>query len=556
MQECAQKDTIWSLMLTFSKQNKPLVVCYVFLMILIPVEHIGIPHFVGILYDQIKTNKSVIFTLIVSLFLMIGFQVMHILGDYIEVKMYPKLQKFFREYMMIKVVDLISYNFKEIDAGDFLTKVVQIPAVAFNHVYEYIGTIIPNALTLTAIVIYLCIYADLLLGCLLGVLLVGMSVVVRTTIKRCTGLSKQRIKNYYKVYSSVDDTLHNIKTVMTFDQLRNELDRIDVHHQKYADLSNQVFHCGVNAKYICLPILISYAVFFLAVLFSRMQAKTLETGKFIGIAIMISFAVNASVTVLDSVKELITRQGIIDNSFKLFQTCNVPRIPYKIPPRSDSYIQIQDLTFSYDSNRPLFANFNMLVEKNQTLVIFGHIGSGKSTLISVIMKLQSPQDGEIFINGLSYSDLSFSQVRSMIGYLPQTPVLLDRTILDNILFGLEGIDRSQVEDMVKRTDLTHFIAKFPKGLDTPVGKYGSMVSGGQRQIIWIMKIILLNPEIVILDEPTAAIDKDTKDVVDGLLKDILAKKTCIIVTHDSHLVKYADRVITMDHGKIIKDLQQ
>lgn len=553
MQDCAQKDTIWSLMRIFSSQNRYLVVCYMFLMILIPVEQIGIPHFVGILYEQIKTKKPIFLTLVISMCLMVGFQVMHILGDYIEVQMYPKLQKFFREYMMIKVVDLISYNFKEIDAGDFLTKVVQIPAVAFNHVYEYIGKIIPNFLTLVSIIIYLCIYADLVMGLILGGMMLCMFAIIRKTIKACTSLSRERIQNYYKVYSSVDDTLHNIKTVMTYDQLRNELERIDIHHQKYADLSNQVFHCGVNAKYICLPLLISYAVFFLAVLFNRMQNNALESGTFIGIAIMISFVVNAAVTVLDSVKELITRQGILDNSFKIFQTCNVPRIPYNMPPRSESYIQIQDLTFSYDNNTLLFDKFNMSIEKNQTVVIFGHIGSGKSTLISVLMKLQSPQDGDIFIDGIAYSGLSFAQVRSLIGYLPQNPILLDRSVLENILFGLNGIERTDVEDMIKRMHLIAFISQFPKGLDTLVGKYGSMISGGQRQIMWIMKIILLNPDIVILDEPTAAIDKDTKEIVDVLLKDLFSRKTCIIVTHDSYLAKFADRIITISHGKIIED---
>lgn len=549
---CEKKDTIISMMTTFSLQNKALVMVYLVYMVLIPVEHLGIPHSIGILYERIKTGAPIMSILVISLLLVAGFQVLHMLGDYIEVQMYPKLQKFFREYMMISVTNMISYNFKEIDAGDFLTKVVQIPSVIFNHVYEYVGTIIPCSLTLAATIVYLSIYGDFWMSVVLGLVVIGMFFVVARTIESCQELSRERISHFYAVYSAVDDTLHNIKTVMTFDQLQNELDRIDVHQQRYAELSDGVFRCGLKSKCICLPSLMLCAITFLAVLFNRVQNGDLETGTFITISIMITFTVNSAIQILNAVKELITRQGIIDMSFKTFQTCLAPMVPYTVQSRSSAFINIQDMTFKYDGDPVIFENFNLQIVKNEKIAILGHVGSGKSTLISIIMKLQRPQYGDVFIEDVAYTNMSFSDVRSKIGYVPQNPILLDRTILENIQFGLQ-VNRADVVSIINRVGLVEFMSAFPIGLDTPVGKYGSKISGGQRQVILILKVMLQSPAIVILDESTSAIDENTKKLVDRLLTELMNSRTAIIVTHDSHMLTFADRVITMDHGRIIED---
>lgn len=551
---CENIDTMSSMMYTYSLQNKKYVMLYLLSMILLPVEHLGIPHCIGVLYERIRARKPIGMVMCICLALVVGFQVMHIMSDYVQVQMYPNIQKFFRTYMMRKVVDLISFNFKEIDIGNFLTKVVQLPLVAFSHVHEYIGTIIPSVITLIFTTFYLAIYGDVKMALIFAVLILCMFIVVRKTLTNCKGLASERTNNYYALYSGVDDTLRNIQTVMTFDKLQDELDRIDVYQTKYADLSSKVFFCGLKSKYICLPVLMTYSIVFLAVLFSRVQQGELPVGTFISIAIMIVLTLNSSLSLLGVVKDLITREGIIDASLKMFQTCVMPRIPYDLPPRVTRGLNLQDVTFSYDENKQVFDKFNLVIEKNKTTIIIGEIASGKTTLLSIIMKLQEPQGGEVFFDGGAYSGMSSTHIRSLIGFVPQNPILLDRSICENILFGVDGNKtRKDVDRVIDELNLGDFIRTFSNGLDTHVGKYGSKISGGQRQVIWIIKILLIDPEIVILDEPTSAMDESTKQIIGKLLLQIMNNKTVIMVTHDLDMLRLADRTVTMSRGRIIKD---
>jgi ABC-type bacteriocin/lantibiotic exporter with double-glycine peptidase domain len=165
-----------------------------------------------------------------------------------------------------------------------------------------------------------------------------------------------------------------------------------------------------------------------------------------------------------------------------------------------------------------------------------------------------PQQGEIFMNGSAYSTLNNADVRRRIGYIPQTPVLMNRSIYENIVYGLpEEPSKEVVETLMRDLGLGQFLDKLPQGLDTSVGVHGSKLSGGQRQITWVLKAILMNPEIIIMDEPTSAVDEETKGVLHYLLENVMEGKTVIMITHDKYLLKFADRVVTMKSGIIVSD---
>jgi ABC-type dipeptide/oligopeptide/nickel transport system ATPase component len=190
----------------------------------------------------------------------------------------------------------------------------------------------------------------------------------------------------------------------------------------------------------------------------------------------------------------------------------------------------------------------------ETTLIVGEIGSGKSTIISLLLKYQTPQRGEIFLQGIPYSSIPTEELRQRIIYIPQTPILLNRTVYDNIVYGIPAnISKEKVEALIHDTKLSRFLSNLPKGLDTSVGVHGNHLSGGQRQIVWILKAILMNPEIIIMDEPTAAVDDETKSIIHYLLKNIVRGKTVIMITHDPYLLKFANRIITLKDGKVMDD---
>jgi ABC-type bacteriocin/lantibiotic exporter with double-glycine peptidase domain len=131
------------------------------------------------------------------------------------------------------------------------------------------------------------------------------------------------------------------------------------------------------------------------------------------------------------------------------------------------------------------------------------------------------------------------------GYITQNPVLFNRSIFDNIIFGNPGISRDTVVDLLEKFGLNEVFDKLEKGIDTSVGKNGSRLSGGQRQIVWFLRIYLQNPEILLMDEPTASLNEETKEVLWGLIKKGFADKTIIMSSHDDFLIKLATRKVKM-----------
>jgi ABC-type bacteriocin/lantibiotic exporter with double-glycine peptidase domain len=170
-----------------------------------------------------------------------------------------------------------------------------------------------------------------------------------------------------------------------------------------------------------------------------------------------------------------------------------------------------------------------------------------------LIKLNNPTDGTIFLNGISYSDISLKDIRKKIGYVPQQPVLFNRSILDNIKYSNINISNETIMSLLHELNLIEAFSNLENGLDTKIGKNGSKISGGQRQLIWSLRILLHDPEILILDEPTASLDEKTKSLLIRLYDHFMGDKTIIMVTHDQTLMKYARRTIVLDSGRIVKD---
>jgi ABC-type multidrug transport system fused ATPase/permease subunit len=188
----------------------------------------------------------------------------------------------------------------------------------------------------------------------------------------------------------------------------------------------------------------------------------------------------------------------------------------------------------------VFKDLTLSINLGEVTIIEGENGSGKSTLIQLLLKYHRPQCGEIFINGIPYSSLSHDNIRKHVAFIPQTVILLNRTIYENIVYGLSSPpSKKEVEDLMEQQKLGGFLASLPNGLDSEVGMYGSYLSGGQRQIVWILKTMLMDPYIVIMDEPTASIDQENKHIIVRLIDTMLKnhtkdgkKRTAIMITHD------------------------
>jgi ATP-binding cassette subfamily B protein len=213
-------------------------------------------------------------------------------------------------------------------------------------------------------------------------------------------------------------------------------------------------------------------------------------------------------------------------------------------------INYSDICFQYRPEVSLFNNFSLTIAAGEKLGIVGSSGAGKSSLVKLLLRFVDVQSGSIHIDGIDIRDFNLDHLRQMIAYVPQEPVLFHRTIRENIGYGLQGAADFQIEEACKRAQLSDLLIRLPHGLDTVVGERGLKLSGGERQRIAIARAIISNAPILILDEPTAALDAKSEFLIQQALDQAMMGRTTLVIAHRLATIQRLDRIILLDSGKI------
>ena len=215
-------------------------------------------------------------------------------------------------------------------------------------------------------------------------------------------------------------------------------------------------------------------------------------------------------------------------------------------------IEVCNITYNYpDTEKAALKDISLTIEKGESIGFVGSTGSGKSTLVNIILGLLKPQQGDVIVDGESiYRDLE--GWRKHVGYIPQTIVLLDDSIRRNVAFGVndKDIDEEQLNLAIEAAQLSEFVDSLPDGLDTITGERGVRLSGGQRQRIGLARALYDNPLVLVLDEATSALDNHTENLVMQTLDSLKEGRTFIVIAHRLTTVQKCDRLYFLDNGLI------
>ncbi len=220
----------------------------------------------------------------------------------------------------------------------------------------------------------------------------------------------------------------------------------------------------------------------------------------------------------------------------------------------DGTIELQNVTFSYPEspNDPLFKKLNLKIKPGEKVGLVGHSGGGKTTVTRLLLRFMDIQEGSILIDGQDITQLAQHDLRSHIAYVPQEPLLFHRTIKDNIRYGNLQANEQAIMAVANKAHADEFVKKLSKGYETFVGERGVKLSGGQRQRIAIARAMLKNAPILVLDEATSALDSQSEVLIQDALWKLMENRTAIVIAHRLSTVQKMDRIIVLEHGKIVE----
>ena len=223
-----------------------------------------------------------------------------------------------------------------------------------------------------------------------------------------------------------------------------------------------------------------------------------------------------------------------------------------IPDHIDGRIEFKNVNFAFDKSKKVLRNINLTIEKGDIVGIVGTTGSGKSTLINLILRFYDGYDGEILIDGKNLRDIDLQYFRSQIGYVQQEPMMFHDTIYNNIAYGTPDAHVEQILNAAEIANAHEFIVRQPDAYDSVLGERGIGLSGGEKQRISIARAVLKNPAILIFDEATAAVDSETEHLIQQAIERLIRGRTTLMIAHRLSTLSKANKIVVVDQGEIIE----
>ncbi|CAN7334821.1 type I secretion system permease/ATPase [Aquipseudomonas alcaligenes] len=217
-------------------------------------------------------------------------------------------------------------------------------------------------------------------------------------------------------------------------------------------------------------------------------------------------------------------------------------------------IDVRGVSFRYpDQAAPALANVSLRLNAGERVGIIGRSGSGKSTLARLLMNFYSPEEGQLLLDGIDLRQLDVADLRHQIGFVTHDMPLIAGSLRDNLTLGARYVNDARMLEVAELTGVTELARQHPQGFDRPVGERGQLLSGGQRQAVLLARALLLDPPILLLDEPTSAMDNTSEDILRNRLHGWAQGKTVLLITHRASMLSLVDRLVVLDGGHIVAD---
>jgi len=521
-----------------------------------PLELIVVSFLTGqIIYrmNNIDTKfNSTIFLLVLLAITFLLIETINYLKDRIDCIYRPKMEREVRMGIIDIILKKIEINFDNVKSGESLARLLKTPffvSLFFDRMNKYI---LPFFISILAVIIYL-FFLNRKIGLLSLVTVVIYFVIFYLVAKSDIKISKKREKYENNMMENIDDTMNNSLSIITSGKMDDETSRINTIHDEHDVIFKKQLVNGFNIKLV-----ISFLNIFLIgaiICFALYFYKRGEVSSTIVITIvtMCIFLLKHFRFLAPRVCEIFTGYGGLQENNQFIaetQKNTTPDGHLKDFPITGQ-IEFKNVFFTYpNSNRLTLKGVSFKIQSQEKVALIGTSGSGKSSIIKLILGFYQPDQGQILINGQDITQVNRKYLRSRISIVHQNVKLFNRSVLDNIAYGTEYTNH-QIIQQLKKMDIMQVFHNLPNGLNSNVGKYGDNLSGGQKQVIYLLRCYFRENPIIILDEPTASIDDLHKEYVLKMIEKLAKKSTLLIVTHDASISALFQRQIQIHKGQLV-----
>ena len=353
----------------------------------------------------------------------------------------------------------------------------------------------------------------------------------------------------------VVDAVTNLTNTRLFARLgfeRGYLDRQLQHELQTIQRSNQYSERVRWFQFIAALILKIGTLFYALLLWSR---GSISVAEFVMAATTALLIINEARNLSRRFLDFFEYVGNVTNGVQtIVRPHEIVDLPGALPAHiTRGAIELQHVNFAYEGGAVVFRDLSVRIPPGQRVGLVGYSGSGKSTFVSLILRLYEPQSGRILIDGTDVRQVTQESLHAHLGLIPQDPSLFHRSLMDNIRYGRQGASDAEVIAAARKAHAHDFIQNVPGGYAALVGERGIKLSGGQRQRVAIARVVLKNAPILILDEATSSLDSVTERAIQETLSDLMRDRTVLVVAHRLSTIAHLDRILVFDAGRIVED---
>jgi ABC-type multidrug transport system fused ATPase/permease subunit len=537
----------------FFYENKKILLTYtIFVLLSYPLESVIIPKMFSQFFKSIESGLTdgVLFDFLKKFILLMTFtNIAQTICSKLDTIIIPKFNEYTTNKLFEKILTFYESNYADLELGKILSRINSLPSVIRELTTDLFNWIIPKLFTIIIINSYFT-YHNKTLGLISFIFLFGILYYNYNKYIECIELSNKRYLTYEEKSESVQDKLSNLYAIYSSSKVNDEIDDFKTVTKKFKNNQEDAMLCSNNIKNTNNMLTL---IFFMIMLFytaELMKQNIIDQEKLVSIYMMLIFYVPCLNTIVTYLPDYTNHMGIISSVNEYIKLINVD-IPEKQNINiNQGEINIKNLSFGYSNDKKIFDNFNLYIKPKSKVAIVGPSGNGKSTLVKLIMGYFKIANESIFIDGQDINKYGLGSLRSQISYINQNTKLFNKTIYENIQYG-NNMSKDDINNLIKTYELEQIFKNIPNGFDTNVGVNGDSLSGGQKQLIQLLRCYNKNNKIIILDEPTSALDSVTKNAVIDIIKDISKDSTLIIITHDDTNLELINETIKIVNGKIM-----